>query len=106
MEVIRLCMRLEPDALGRVAQPPLLRAGTGIATHYRAASRARTGRQFASRLALVIRDLDDAEFWLETLLRLKYGPGTVAHQLHIEAQELRGIITESRSMPLEPVAHR
>ena len=93
LEVIRFCLRLDPDALGRVAQPALLRAGTGIATHYRAARRARTPRQSASRLARVITDLDDVEFWLEALLTMKYGPGTIAHQLHIEAEELRAVLS-------------
>jgi four helix bundle protein len=93
LEVIRFCLRLDPDALGRVAQPALLRAGTGIATHHRAARRARTPKQTAARLAKVITDLDDAEFWLEALLTMKYGPGTIAHQLHIEAAELRGILS-------------
>jgi four helix bundle protein len=94
LEVIRFCLRLDPDALGRVAQPALLRAGTGIATHHRAARRARTPKQTAARLAKVITDLDDAEFWLEALLTLKYGPGTIAHQLHVEAEELRGILSQ------------
>ena len=93
LEVIRFCLRLDPDALGRVAQPALLRAGTGIAKHYRAARRARTPRQSASRLAKVITDLDDVEFWLEALLTMKYGPGTIAHQLHIEAEELRAVLS-------------
>jgi four helix bundle protein len=93
LEVIRFCLRLDLDALGRVAQPALLRAGTGIATHYRAARRARTPEQSAARLAKVITDLDDVEFWLEALLRMKYGPGTIAHQLQIEALELRALVS-------------
>ncbi len=93
LEIIRFCLRLDPDPLGRVAQPALLRAGTGIATHYRAARRARTPKQSAIRLAKVITDLDDVEFWLEALLKMQFGPGTIAHQLHIEAQELRGILS-------------
>jgi four helix bundle protein len=93
LEVIRFCLRLDPDALGLVAQPALLRAGRGIATHHRAAWRARSPKQSATRLARVIADLDDVEFWLEALLRLKYGPGTIAHQLHIEAAELRGLLS-------------
>jgi four helix bundle protein len=99
LEVIRFCLRLDPDALGRVAQPALLRAGTGIATHYRAARRARTPKQSAFRLARVMADLDDAEFWLEALLRMKYGPGTLAHQLHIEAQELRSMFIGPPAAP-------
>jgi four helix bundle protein len=89
LDVIRFCLRLDPDPLGRVAQPPLLRAGTGTALHYRAACRARSSRTRAARLTRVLASLDDAEFWLEALLNLKFGPGTAAHQLHIEAQELR-----------------
>ena len=93
LDVIRFCLRLDPDALGQVAQPALLRAGTGVATDYRAARRARTPKQLAIRLARVMAHLDDAGFWLEALLRMKYGPGTIAHQLHIEAEELRGILS-------------
>jgi hypothetical protein len=51
---------------------------------------------------MAIRDLDDAEFWLEALLTLKYGPGTVAHQLQVEAQELRAGLATVAWQPARP----
>jgi four helix bundle protein len=105
IEVIRLCLQLEPDALGRLVQPQLLRAGTGVATNYRAARRARSSREFAARLGVVVEEADESEFWLDVLMRLKRGPEATA-LLHSESEELRAIFSKSRSTTLDRMGAR
>jgi four helix bundle protein len=100
LDVIRLCLKLGSDDLGRLVRPQLLRAGTGIATNHRAAGRARSTREFASRLGIVVEEADEAEFWLNALQELKYGPADQVATLHQESVELRAIFSRSRTTVL------
>lgn len=106
LDVIGFCLRLELDPIGRLAQPPLLRAATRLGSQTRAASRARTSKELAAQVSLVNQRLDDAEFWLEALLRLKYGPGTAAHQLQSEAAELQTLFSAVQQVPRKAPAIR
>ena len=100
-DVIGLCLRLEPDALGRLIQPQLLRAGSGVATNYRAARRSRSSKEFASRLAVVVEEADESEFWLGVLLKFRRGPEV--EKLHSESEQLRAIFSKSRSTTLDRI---
>jgi len=100
LDVVRLCLALGHDDLGRLVRPQLLRSGTGVATNHRAAGRARSTREFASRLAIVVEEADESEFWLDALRDLGYGPIDVVNRLHQESIELRSIFSASRSTVL------
>ena len=73
-----------------------MRAGTGLAANYRAACRARSRVEFASRMAVVVEEADETEFWLD-ILQSKgraiegRGPAGTAARLRAEALELRAI---------------
>jgi hypothetical protein len=47
----------------------LIRAGTGVCANHRAAGRARSRREFIAKLAVVVEEADEAELWLEALLK-------------------------------------
>ena len=100
-EVIRLCGTLGNDHLGRLIRPQLLRAGTGVACNYRAVWRSRSSKEFASRLAVVIEEADEAEFWLDMLSAHVPSASTIAGSLQLEAAELRAMFVRSRSTVLE-----
>lgn len=100
LEVIRLCLKLGHDDLGQLIRPQLLRAGTGVATNHRSAGRARSNKEFASRLGVVVEEADESEFWLDVLRELKYGPADIVGSAHQEAVELRAIFSASRSTVL------
>jgi four helix bundle protein len=48
----------------------LIRSATSAAANYRAACRARSRREFAARLGVVIEETDETLFWLELLEEL------------------------------------
>ena len=53
------------DAIAR----QLIRAGTSVAANHRAAGRARSHREFVAKLGIVVEEVDEAELWLEALLK-------------------------------------
>jgi four helix bundle protein len=106
LAVVQLCLDLDPGALARLVQPQLLRSGTGVATNYRAACRARSSKEFASRLAIVVEEADESEFWLSVLLHQKFGPPQRTSTLRTEAAELRAIFSASRRTVLDRLKRR
>jgi four helix bundle protein len=50
---------------GRVLANQLIRAGTSVAANYRAACRARSKAEFASKIGNVEEEADESAFWLE-----------------------------------------
>ena len=104
LDVVRLCLKLGADDLGQLVRPQLLRAGTGVATNHRAAGRARSNKEFASRIGIVVEEADESEFWLDALRELKYGPADQVTTLHQESVELRAIFSASRTTILRRIA--
>ena len=103
LEVVRLCLKLGHDDLGQLIRPQLLRAGTGVATNHRAAGRARSDKEFAARLGVVVEEADESEFWLDALRELNYGPAADVGRLHQESVELRAIFSASRTTMLNRI---
>jgi four helix bundle protein len=96
LDTIDLCVALGDDELCRLIRPQLLRAATGVAANYRAACRARSAREFASRLAIVVEETDEAEFWLDVITTKRPGAPGAAHRLHAESKQLRAVFSASR----------
>jgi four helix bundle protein len=106
LDVVRFCLTLGSDDLGRLIRPQLLRAGTGVATNHRAACRGRSEKEFASRLAVVIEEADESQFWFEVAIELAYGPKEAAQRLCKEAEELTAIFVASRRTVLAKIKRR
>jgi four helix bundle protein len=103
LDVVRFCLKLGSDDLGRLIRPQLLRAGTGVASNHRSACRGRSDREFASRLAVVIEEADEAQLWFEIVIDLKYGPTDSARRQLQEAEELTAIFGASRRTVLAKI---
>jgi four helix bundle protein len=78
----------------RVIGRQLLRAATSVAANYRSAGRARSRREFSSRIGVVLEEADESLFWLELLEELKYRP-EMTEALRREARELVSIFSAS-----------
>jgi len=77
LDVVDVLMALRRDDFVEVVRPQLLRAGTGAATNYRAACRSRSDKEFASRLATVVEEVDEGELWLDFLQTRGYGAPSI-----------------------------
>ncbi len=97
LRVLRVVRSLPSSVEGRTIAGQLLRSATSVAANYRAVCRARSRREFLSKLAVVIEEADEAAFWLEFLVDARLLPGAKMHDLVSEANQLVAIFNASRT---------
>ena len=71
----------------------LCEAATSVAANYRAACRARSRREFAAKIGLVLEEADESQFWLECAELRNLGRGDLRACLRRESTELTAIFT-------------
>jgi len=81
-------------ALGIVSDQ-ILRSSSSIGANYRAARRAKSGRDFINKLKIVEEETDETLYWLEVLERRKIGSRDILIPLVQEAHELLAIFVTS-----------
>lgn len=74
----------------------LLRAATSVAANFRAATRARSKKEFYSKLSIVVEECDEVCFWLEIVNESKLLSNTKTDLLYKEAMELVKIFSSTR----------
>ena len=94
-EIILLCRRLPNNREGRLIGDQLFRSGTSVAANYRAACRGRSKAEFVSKLAIVVEEADEAQFWLELIKEMNISIDPSLNKLIKEADELIAIFVAS-----------
>ena len=94
--IIRACRQLPATQECRIIAHQVIRSGTSVAANYRAARRARSRREFVSKIGLVIEESDETLFWLELLVELRAGVLPELSSLVREADELTSIFVVTR----------
>jgi four helix bundle protein len=80
----------------RVLGSQLLRSSTSVGANYRAACRARSTREFVSKLHTVLEEADECAYWLELFQDAHQGADPVEIEtLRREASELVAIVASS-----------
>jgi four helix bundle protein len=69
----------------------LLRAGTAVATIYRAVGRARSRAEFIAKMGIVVEEIDEVVFWLELIADGRLIPSSRLADFLKEANELLAI---------------
>ena len=96
LQVVRLCRTLPRNWEIRELAKQLLRSGTSVAANYRACGRARSDKEFCSKLAVVVEEADESQLWLELLKEAHPGIDEKTQRgLLKEAGELTAIFTAS-----------
>src|SRR3990172_3150170 len=95
LAVIRFVESLPRGKTADVMGGQLLRAGTSVAANYRSACRARSRRDFVSKITIVEEEADESSFWLEMFLEAGIVDRTTISWLLSEAKELTAIFTAS-----------
>ena len=67
LRVMKLVDALPRSASGRAVANQLVRSGTAVGANYRAACRARSRKEFLSRLGVVEEEADESGYWLELI---------------------------------------
>jgi len=79
-----------------VIKRQLIRSATSVGANYRAACRARSRREFLSKLSIVEEEADESQYWLELLFELSRGRDDRLSNLQQESGELVAIFVASK----------
>jgi four helix bundle protein len=96
LAIIKSVGTLPRTEAARVIGGQTLRSGTSVGAKYRAACRARSRAEFASRVGVAEEEADETLYWLELLEESGLVKGEHIRQLMKEADELVAIFTASR----------
>ncbi len=96
LDVIKVCQEISrASVLGDMTRQ-LARAANSVAVNHRAVRRARSLREFASKLQVVNEEIDEAVHWLEVILESGLAPRINFQNLIQEGRELRAIFAAAR----------
>lgn len=95
VQITRFCRQLTDTWDSRHVRGQLFRAATSVASNYRAACRARSRRDFISKIGFVVEESDESVFWLEFIEHAEIDDGPVRRKLLDEARQLVAIFTQS-----------
>jgi four helix bundle protein len=81
---------------GRELSDQLFRSGTRVGANYRAACRARSHRDFVSKIGIVVEEADETVYWLELIAASTICRDSSLNPLLTEAGELSAIFNQSQ----------
>jgi four helix bundle protein len=96
LRVMKLVTALPNTMVGRTLGNQLIRSGTSVGANYRAACRARSTKEFISRLGIVEEEADESAFWMELIVDGGLMGKDRVERLLQEADELVAIMVSSR----------
>ena len=102
LRVLNLIEHLPNTIGGGVLANQLARSATSVGANYRAACRARSRAEFASKLGTVAEEADESLYWLELIQVGDFVPEKRIASLISEADELTAIFTSGRRSASRP----
>lgn len=93
--VIDVVEKLPNTISGRAIANQIVRSGTSVGANYRAVCRARSDREFISKMSIVVEEADEALFWIEILQEKKWIDYTQLNQIWKEGNELTAIFVST-----------
>ena len=93
---MKLCLALPKTPLGRHIQLQLIRCSTSVAANYRAACISQSRATFASKLSIVIEEVDETCFWIQFIVDENLLSEKRVLPLLGEAKELTAIFVSAR----------
>lgn len=101
LRIIKLAEHLEKHLIGKFIGRQIFRSGTSVAANYRAACRAKSAKDFISKLGIVIEEADETSFWIELLNESKMIQKTLVLELLKESNEITAIMVASRNSAIK-----
>jgi four helix bundle protein len=104
ISIVRLCEEFPRNRAGFVIGDQLVRSATSVGANYRAATRARSRREFIAKMGIVEEEADESDYWLELAADIGMLKSERVEQLrddaqHIVAKTIRSI-RRARGAPL------
>jgi four helix bundle protein len=95
IRIVRMFQRLPKTDEARILGRHVLRAGTAIASNYRAACRSKSRADFVSKLGTAVEEADETVFWAELLEESGIFRTKELQEIKTEAEELLRIFSRS-----------
>ena len=95
LRIIRMYRALPKSGEASVIGKQILRSGTSVGAQYREASRAKSPRDFISKMEGSLQELDETAFWIELLIEAEIVPEERMSDLAKETEELIAIFVSS-----------
>ena len=93
ISILRLSNSINVSHANLILIRQLVRAGTAIGANYRSALRARSKKEFISKLKIAAEEADETCYWLELIIELGIFPKEIMTLLLKEGQEITAILT-------------
>lgn len=95
LAIVNLVIGLPKNMVSEVIGRQVLRSDTSVGANYRAVCRAKSQADFINKIAIVIEEADETQFWIELMVESKLIKREIAATLWKEADELISIMTAS-----------
>ena len=102
VEVISFCNSLKSDRASSVVSYQIIKSATSTGANYRAACKARSKKEFFSKLCIVVEEIDETKYWLEVILEANLSNRSAfLNKLYNEADEITKIMSSARNSAYE-----
>ncbi|MDA0246050.1 MAG: four helix bundle protein [Chloroflexi bacterium] len=95
LRVMKMTGVLPETRAANVIANQILRSATSVGANYRAASRARSPKDFVSKIGIAEEECDETLYWLELIAESKLIAPELLQELMQEANELTAILVAS-----------
>ncbi len=96
LNIITLIGNLPKRTESNVISYQLMKSASSVGANYRAACRARSGKEFFAKISIVVEEADETEFWLDVIIASGIYNNNVSQQLHAESLEILKIMATIR----------
>ena len=93
--VIDLVERMPNSISIRVIANQIVKSGTSVGANYRAVCRARSDREFVSKMNIVLEEADETLFWIEIIMAKQWVSNLELEVIWKEGNELTAIFVSS-----------
>ena len=98
VDIIKFCDSLKVGKASSVITYQLVKSATSTGANYRAACKARSQKEFFSKICIVVEEVDESEYWLEVLEDADLSSDlSELRRLRQEANEINRITSKARS---------
>lgn len=98
IDVVLFCDSLKANKASSVITYQLVKSATSTGANYRAACRARSRKEFFSKICIVVEEADESEYWLEIIKESELSNNLIAlDKMMIEASEITRIMAKTKS---------
>ncbi|MFK7972346.1 MAG: four helix bundle protein [Bacteroidia bacterium] len=100
---IHVAAKLPENRVGWIMKDQFLRSAGSVGANYRAVCRARSDKEFFAKLSIVVEELDESLYWLETMVESDTVPREHIVKLYKEGNELLSILSKARKSASEKI---